>query len=247
VVSIKRADFDHGGTRNLAARCSRGSILVFMTQDVTPADEHWLVNLISPIASGEAVATFARQIPREDADRREKFARSFNYPAKSRIKELVDLPDLGYKAFFFSNACSAVKADVFWEMGGFPEKVIMNEDVLLCAKLLRAGYRVKYEAKAQVYHSHRYGLLQQFKRYFDIGVFVSQAGGVLKGAHTGTEGLRFVVEQAKYVFRAGEYLGLLMVFAEAGTKLLGFSLGKRQHRIPSAVKRRLSMHGFFWR
>ena len=246
VFSIQRSSFNHGRTRNFGARRSRGNILVFMTQDAIPTDRNWLENLITPITSAEAVATYARQVPKEDANLLERFARTFNYPAKSRVKGLTDLPELGYKTFFFSNVCSAIRADVFWEVGGFPEDVIMNEDVLLCVKLLKAGYKVKYEAKAQVYHSHDYGALQQLRRNFDIGASISQAGSLLKEAHTSREGLRFVFGQTKYVFRSGDLLGVFRVFTEAGVRLLGFSLGKRERHIPRAVKRRLSMHSYFW-
>ncbi len=247
VLGVERADFDHGGTRNLGARNCRGSILVFMTQDTLPADESWMENLVSPIVSGEAVAAFARQLPKEDVGPLERFARSFNYPAESRVKDLADVQELGIKAFFFSNACSAVRADVFWEVEGFPEKIITNEDMLLCAKLLQAGYRVKYAAEAQVYHSHRYNLRQQFKRYFDMGVFVTQAGRLLEGAQSSGEGLRLLVGQVRYVMWAGNYLSLFRVFAEAATKLTAFSLGKQERRIPRILKRRLSMHNFFWK
>lgn len=243
---IPRSAFDHGGARNRAARRARGEILVFVTQDATPADEHWLANLVSSIRSGEAVATYARQLPREDAGTLERFARGFNYPARSRVRDLADVDALGYKAFFFSNVCSAVRTEVFREVGGFPEGVVLNEDVLLCAKLLRAGHRVKYEAGARVYHSHDYGLIQQFRRNFDIGASISQAGTLLRGARTGGEGLRFVLGQARYVIESGDHLQLPAVFAEAAFKLAGFGLGKRERHIPRAVKRRLSMHGYFW-
>lgn len=36
VIEIKRKDFNHGGTRNLAAEHSAGDILVFLTQDALP-------------------------------------------------------------------------------------------------------------------------------------------------------------------------------------------------------------------
>ncbi len=247
VEVIPRSAFDHGGTRNLGARKARGEILVFMTQDAIPVDEYWLQNLVFPIASGEVVATFARQIPREDAGPLERFARGFNYPAKSRVKKLADVSELGYKAFFFSNVCSAVRADAFWEVGGFPEGVILNEDVLLCAKLLRAGCRVKYEAEARVYHSHSYSLVQQFRRNFDIGASVRQAGSLLEGARTGGEGSRFVLGQVRYVLRTGNLLDLFRVFGEAVAKLTAFNLGKRERYVPCAIKRRMSMHHYFWK
>jgi rhamnosyltransferase len=154
--------------------------------------------------------------------------------------------ELGFRAFFFSNVCSAVRADVFWEVGGFPEGMITNEDVLLSAKLLRAGYKVKYEAKARVYHSHRYGMLQHFKRYFDIGVFMSQAGSFLQGARIGTEGLSFVLGQAIYVINTGHYFGLARILVEAAVKLAALNLGKRECWMSRSLKRRLSMHSSFW-
>ena len=247
LYSIPRAEFDHGGTRNLGARYSSGDILVFMTDDAIPADEHCLENLIAPLLSEEVVATYARQIPKRGANPLERFLRSFNYPPTSRIQELADVRELGIQAFFFSNVCSAVRADTFWEVGGFPERVIQDEDILLCAKLLRAGYKVKYTAEAQVYHSHDYNLRQQFRRYFDHGVAVAQAGGLLEGARTGGRGLRFVVEQARYVMQTGNHASLFTVFAEAAAKATAFSLGKQEKHIPCSLKRHLSRHSLFWK
>lgn len=103
-VSIPKGSFEHGGTRNLGARQANGTdILVFMTQDAIPADDRWLENLIAPIRSGEAVATFARQLPRPEASLLERFSRYFNYPETSRVRDATDIARLGVKAFFFSN------------------------------------------------------------------------------------------------------------------------------------------------
>lgn len=246
VHSIAKADFRFGGTRNLGARLARGEIVVFLNQDALLADEHCLGNLVLPIEAGMVKATYARHVPKEDAKLLERFTRGFNYPLRSRTQSLADVAKLGFKAFFFSNVCSAVKSDTFWEVGGFPEDVIMTEDAILCAKLLRAGYKVKYEAEARVFHSHNYSMLQQFKRNFDMGVSISQAGSILEGARVTGEGFRFVAGQARHVYRAGDYLGLLRVFAEAAAKYLGFSLGKQERNIPRAVKRRLSWYRWFW-
>jgi rhamnosyltransferase len=246
VYSIAKADFRFGGTRNLGASRARGEIIVFLNQDALLADEHCLGNLVFPIETGLVEAAYARHVPKEDADLLERFTRGFNYPVRSRTQSLADVAKLGFKAFFFSNVCSAVRSNVFWEVGGFPEDVIMAEDAILCAKLLRAGYKVKYEAEARVFHSHNLGMLQQFKRNFDVGVSVAQARSTLEGASVTREGFRFIAGQARYVYRAGDYLGLLRVFAEAAAKYLGFSLGKREHYIPRAVKRRLSYYSWFW-
>src|SRR5262245_31817772 len=40
LFEIPGASFDHGETRNLGAREAAGRVIVFLTQDAVPADEH---------------------------------------------------------------------------------------------------------------------------------------------------------------------------------------------------------------
>ena len=56
VISIRSEEFNHGETRNLGARETRGEFLVYLTQDALPADAAWLRNLCEPLrrdAGGE--------------------------------------------------------------------------------------------------------------------------------------------------------------------------------------------------
>ncbi len=62
VHHIAKKDFDHGGTRRFAAGLSRADILVFMTQDALPADEHLIGRLIKPLIENSTTgAAYARQ------------------------------------------------------------------------------------------------------------------------------------------------------------------------------------------
>jgi rhamnosyltransferase len=169
---IVKGEFDHGGTRNLAVKEARGDILVFLTQDAIPANEYFLEKLIQPLADPQIAATYGRQIPRSDAKPTEKFTRSFNYPETPLLKDMNSISELGIKTFFFSNVCSAVRKSQFEKLRGFTEKVIMNEDMLLAGKLIKKGYKIAYAPEAVVIHSHNYSWLMQFRRYFDIGVFL---------------------------------------------------------------------------
>jgi rhamnosyltransferase len=162
------------------------------------------------------------------------------------VRTEADIFQLGVKAFFFSNVCSAVRADVFWELGGFPEDVVMNEDMTLAAKLLRAGYKVKYVAEAEVVHSHDYTLKQQFQRNFDVGAFFAEAGPELSGASVTGEGVRFVREQIAYVRRHGRADLIPLVIAEAAAKFSAFQLGKRHRLLPLGLKKKFSMHSYHW-
>jgi rhamnosyltransferase len=55
VLVIPREEFDHGGTRSFAARSARGDILIFLTQDIFPAQESSMELLIRPLVRNAAI------------------------------------------------------------------------------------------------------------------------------------------------------------------------------------------------
>jgi rhamnosyltransferase len=172
VLTVEKADFDHGTTRNLAAAGTSGEFIVFLTQDALPADEHLLAELITPLRADPTIAVcYGRQLPRPDAGVLECFARNFNYPDRSVLKSRKDIETLGLKTFFCSNSCAAYRRSVFETLGGFKNNVIANEDMLFAANAIARGYSVYYAAAARVYHSHADSLGRRFQRYFNIGQF----------------------------------------------------------------------------
>ncbi len=243
---IPTEDFNHGRTRNRGARMARGDILVFMTQDAVPCDDCMLELLTSPLRDGQAAAAYARQIPNPDAGPHEVLARQINYPDQSHIKTMDDLDEMGIKTFFFSNAASAVLKREFQSASEFAEDLIVNEDMLLCSGLLSRGRAVAYQAEARVFHSHNYSLAQQFKRYFDIGVFMAQAGGALFGARTSRQGRRFVFRQLRVLLSDKKYLWFLRACADNCFRYLGFILGRNHRLLPRWLKKRLSRQRGFW-
>lgn len=246
VLPIPRSDFNHGGTRNLASLHAQGDILVFMTQDALPVDSHFLQQLLLPILSDNVTASFARQLPHPDATLSEKFARAFNYPPVSQIRTKASVKSMGLGAYFFSNVSSAVRKDVFMDVGMFADDVIMNEDMLLCAKLLDAGHAVAYTAGAQVYHSHDYSLIQLFQRYFDIGVFFSRHLNLPNGS-TNRRGATYSRGLLAAMARQGNVATFFLAIAEICTKFAGFNLGKLERLIPLNIKKHLSMHAGYWK
>lgn len=243
---IPKAQFDHGGTRNLAASIALGDILIFLTQDALPCDAGFVAALTAPLRDGRASAAGGRQVPRPDATPPERFAREYNYPAVSRLRTLDPTVPPRLKTFYFSNVCSAVRREVLEAVGGFPERAVLNEDMFLCARLLRAGHRVAYEAEAAVFHSHDYSLGEQFRRYFDIGASIAHAGPVLAGVRCRGDGGRFACAQVAYLVRDRAWRWIPRTVAETGIKWLAFQLGMAERLVPRAAKRRLSMSPAFW-
>lgn len=245
-MEIDRRDFDHGATRNQAAMTASGSVLVFLSQDATPADAQWLATLVKPLAAGAAAAAYSRQLARPQASSKERYARLHNYPDRSHIRDLSDVDVYGILATFYSNVSSATTKAVFHDVGGFPERTIINEDGQYAAKLLESGYQIAYVAESRVIHSHDYDLVLQFRRNFDIGVSHAQAEGLMRRAGTTAAGLTFLRGQLDYVRREGTPLDVLEVVAEASAKFSGYHLGRRYELLPRALRRRFSWNANYW-
>lgn len=246
LIQIGAETFDHGWTRNLAASMAQGEILVFTTQDALFKGNECLKDLIRPLESPAVAASYGRQVPKEDANPVEKFVRSFNYPSIEVIKGIDDLPRFGVKTFFFSNACSAIKRNVFEEVGGFPKKTIMNEDMFLAAKLLMKGYKIAYQPDAVVYHSHNYSLGTQFRRYFDIGVFFNRNGWIRDLTRPEEEGMRYLKEELIFLSSNGQKSWLPYALADTTVRFLGYRFGLLEKRLPLYLKKRASRNKGFW-
>jgi rhamnosyltransferase len=240
---IPNKSFNHGGTRNLLASKASGEYLLFMTQDAIPYDCNLIMSLLNPFETDENIAvSYARQIPKEDANVLETFVRNFNYPPESCIKEKSSLNSLGIKTFFNSNVCSMYRRDLFEKFGKFPENIILNEDMIFASKVILNGYKVYYAADAKVYHSHNYNLSQQFKRYFDIGMAFDEIRYLLKYASNEKEGLRLVINQMNFLIKNKKIHLVPYAFVETCCKFLGYQIGKRHKLLPKNLKRKLSAY-----
>lgn len=249
VHKISKSNFNHGGTRNLAVTFvpDDSEILVFLTQDALFAQCNALERLIDSFQDPEVAAVYGRQLPHKNANLLSAHARLFNYPEQSIIKSKKDIPTLGIKTAFISNSFAAYRKSVFDELGGFPENTILAEDMYLAAKIILKGYKIIYNANAIVYHSHNYSFIQEFQRYFDIGVFqkeqpwIKQEFGNVSG-----EGKKFVFSEIKYLLKNNLLLLPKAVFHTI-LKFLGFKLGWNYNRLPRWLRLRLSMHKSYWK
>lgn len=222
VISVQ--EFSHSLTREEIAMNSTSDILVFITQDIDIRSEDWLFNLVEPIIQGEAEAAFSRQLTKYNNI--EKYTREKNYPEESYIVTRDDVEKLGLRAFFFSDASSAIKAEIFKKLNGYDgKKLPTNEDQYIAYKLIINGYRIKYCSNSIVYHSHKFTLKQLYKRYYDTGVFFKQNNYLDKyGTNKTGAGL------AKYILKRAmqekNISVLLRWLPDMVVRYLGMKIGK---------------------
>lgn len=150
-----------------------------MMQDVILASLYTIKNIVVPFADEKVCTVYGRQLPHADASLIAAHARLFNYPAVSSVKSKDDIPQIGIKAAFLSDSFAAYRRSALEAVGGFPTNVIFVEDTFIAAKMLQAGWMIAYSSDAACYHSHNYSILEEFKRYFDIGIFHCQKNGLL--------------------------------------------------------------------
>ena len=247
VVSIARSDFNHGGTRQKAVDLLDDcDIVVFLTQDALLASADALSRLVAAFDEPDVAVAYGRQLPHEDAAPIGAHARLFNYPANGLKKTLADVPRLGIKTAFCSNSFAAYRRSDLLAIGGFAANVIFGEDAHASTRLLLTRKAVCYVAEAQVYHSHDYTFAEDFRRYFDIGVFHARERWMIDalGPAEG-EGFRFIRSEATYLLKNAPWL-LPSALARAALKYTAYQLGRRERMLSPNRKRKLSLNRAFW-
>lgn len=244
---IPSSDFDHGGTRQKAvALLDDVEFIVFLTQDAIPASEEGVFQLLEHFVDPDVAIVYGRQLPRIDASPIEAHARIFSYPPVLRVKNKKSIPELGVRAAVVSNSFAAYRRSTLMELGGFPNGTLFGEDTMLGAKAILAGYSIVYDGFVEVYHSHDYGLTQEFQRYFDNGVFYSREKWILDafGSAEGA-GKKYLLSELKYLWGNAPWLipkSVLSVLC----KYCGYLAGKNERILPASIKRFLSMNPRFW-
>ena len=248
VMHITADEFDHGGTRRAAVERSDAEFFVMMTQDALPADETLIEKLIAPLELDDHIAvSYARQLPATGASETERYIRGFNYPSKSVVKSSQDVYTLGVKAYFCSNVCAAYRRSYYDEAGGFVNRTIFNEDMILAAGLVKKGYSISYTAEARGYHSHNYNCKQQFKRNFDLAVSQAEHPEVFGGLSSESEGKRMVKGCISHLqSRHRSYLipGFIL---NCAARFMGYRLGRMYRLIPNRLRRHLSSQPSYWK
>jgi rhamnosyltransferase len=247
VQVISRSEFNHGGTRQFGVNMlAEMDIIVFLTQDALLAKPDAIERLLEAFVDQQVGAAYGRQLPHRNAGPIASHARLFNYPAESQLRCLKDRARLGIKTAFISNSFAAYRRNALIQVSGFPVDTIMNEDTYVAGKMLVSGWKIAYCADAQVFHSHDYGFLDEFKRYFDIGVFHTHSAWLQQtfGGASG-EGLRFVISEMRYLMKHAPLL-IPSAVLRTGLKWLGFKLGAVHRGLPLVILKCFSLHKAYW-
>ena len=254
VLHTQAQDFNHGATRQWAVNQTfintepKPNFIVFLTQDAILASPNALAELLQAFQDPKVAAAYGRQLPKPQGHWLEAHTRAFNYPEASRTVQLQDKASLGIKVCFLSNSFAAFRLQALMQQGGFPAHLPLGEDTYMAAKLLLSGQSLRYQASAQVYHSHNYNGLQDFQRMFDTGVFHAQNPWLLQNFGTAEgEGAKLVRSQWQALKQQPHFVsGLFQWLFTNALKLLGYKLGRVYQWLPRALVKKFAMNKVFW-
>jgi rhamnosyltransferase len=247
IDQIPPGDFHHARTRNYAASLAQGGILVFLSQDAIPASDLWLHSLLCSFDDAQVGAVYGRQFPKSDSSLERQDALDVVYGEQKLIKDPAHRNGMGYRFYHFSDVNAAIRRNV-WQAVRFPEDLKVFEDLGIAKRILDRGWKIVYEPKAAVIHSHSHTTLGLFKRYFDIGYTLK----LLK--IWDAPGIRNSLLRDAWTLVASKFrrvgINPTSQWARRGigqdiAKSAGLFLGLNQNCLPLIVKRRLSAFRVF--
>lgn len=182
---IPNSEFGHGKTRSDAAHQAKGEFVLFLSQDATPSNTRWIINMIEPFMISDSVGcVFGRQTPRPDAAatiKREVSSVFGGIGAPDsliihRPKSLVDNQETNPLNTFFSDVNSAARRDLL--VGKVPFRdVKYAEDQALAEDMQKHGYLKAYAPLGDVWHSNEYTIHEYYKRKFDEYIGLQESLG----------------------------------------------------------------------
>ena len=181
---IQKEEFGHGKTRQAAAHDAKGDIVVYLSQDATPAHDRWLHEMVKPFSLNDRiVGVVGKQDPRPKA-----------LPLlKSEIKAVFSNlgNDCGTTLYygddfvknqqqydlvcFYSDVNSAARKSAL--VGDLPySDVPYAEDQLFGRDLINAGYIKAYASRGNVLHTNDVSLKDYQYRMFDETMGLKRVG-----------------------------------------------------------------------
>ena len=144
ILYISREEFSFGRSLNRACEAAYGVYFVIISGHCIPCDQHWLQNLVQPLAEATVQYCYGRQVggPTTYLSECQIFAKYF-----------PDISSIPQSGFYCNNANSAIAANT-WKQFKFDEYLTGLEDMHLAKRLVEDQGKIGYIAEAKVTHIH---------------------------------------------------------------------------------------------
>lgn len=248
VHGVSASDFDHGATRDRGLSLAAGEYVALLVQDAVPLDDRWLAAMVEDLEGDPLVAgVYGRQIPRPDSS---PLARVLvrNAPTSSqRCREqhaggperYRNLPPARRRELaLFDNVSSCLRRSV-WEEIPFG-RTGFGEDLRWGERALSRGYRLVYEPRSAVVHSHERGPLYDLRRHYAEGLLLLDLFGLAPVPNLARLLLNTLLASAHLCRRllldeGAGWRSLPLSIRHAVPSQLGLYLAARRRRLPARL------------
>lgn len=166
VMDLDPSAYIPGRVLNMGMRETKSDVVAFINADAIALTPSALAELVAPLdRDPSAIASYARQVARDDADLLTKVDYARAFPSHDAL-------DVRH-GHFFSMAASAVRRSG-WEVLPFDESLRYSEDVDWSVRARALGWKSLYACHAEFEHSHAYDLKAQYKRHAGEGTADTQ-------------------------------------------------------------------------
>jgi len=158
-------EFNYSAINNYAAKNARNQILVFLNDDTQIISESWLEELVSQASRPEVGAVGAKLFYPNGTIQHTGIILGLGGIAGESLKGhpkehpgQMQRANLTHNVSAVTGACLAVETKKFFKVGGFDEKnlKVAFNDVDLCLKLLRDGFKNLYTPYVKITHHESY-------------------------------------------------------------------------------------------
>lgn len=150
-----------GNARNAGFRAATGQLVAFLDCDCRAATS-WLGEIVETFADGEVAAVVGEIVSMPPRGPAERYA--------ARRKPLwQEWTRQRRGAVHLGSANCALRRDAFAHVGGFDPRFQAAEDIDLSLRLVRAGFVIRQNRRAVVFHRHRGAVLELARQHFRYG------------------------------------------------------------------------------
>lgn len=155
ILSINPEMFSFGHSLNVGCESASGDFIVIVSAHAYPLYKDWLEKLVGPFINPNIALVYGKQ--RGDGNTAFSEYQIFSkwFPDVSNYEQ--DHP-------FCNNANSVIRRSL-WQKVSYNEDLTGLEDIDWANRIIRRGFKIAYEADAEIIHVHNESLIEVYNRY----------------------------------------------------------------------------------
>jgi len=182
VKCVYQTNLGPAAARNRGASGAKGKIILFTDADCIP-DRNWIYEMALPFEDSKVMGVKGAYKTRQT-----QLAARF---AQAEFEDRYDLLQQHASIDMIDTYSAAFRKDIFEQMGGFDERFTSanNEDTDFSYRLAAAGYKMVFNARAFVYHTHpdtlaKYLRVKFWRGYWRMVVYRRYPNKAVKDSYT---------------------------------------------------------------